>query len=62
MSLTATISIMAGASLAAMAANKIAVESGYANIAQYITLFASCSVGGMALSAGIELVKLIAGI
>lgn len=62
MGIAATISIMGGASLAAMAGEKIAIECGKANIAQYISLFASSTLAGMAISAAIGLVQLIATI
>lgn len=62
MTLAATISVMAGVSLASMAASKIATECGNANIAQYINLFASSSIGLTALTAGVTLVRVIAGI
>lgn len=60
--LGATISIMGGASLAAMAAEKIANECGKPNIAQYISLFVSSSLAVTALTAACTLINFIAGL
>lgn len=62
MGVATTISIMGGASIAAIAACKIAIESGNVNIAQYIDLFTSSTLATMALTAGLELVRFIAGL
>lgn len=62
MGVASTISIMGGASLAAIAAGKIAMECGQLSIAQYIDLFTSSTLATMALTAGIQLVRFISGL
>lgn len=62
MTITATIAMMGGASLACMAVEKIAYECNKQNIAGYASLFTSASLGVIALRAGLELVKFIATI
>lgn len=59
MGISATIAVMGGASLACMAAEKIAYECGKQNIANYISLFTSATLGLMALGAGAKLVEFI---
>lgn len=60
MSITGTIAIMGGASLACMVAEKIAIECGKVTHAQYISLFTSASLGSMAVTVVYKLIQFIA--
>lgn len=61
MGICAQIAVMGGASLAGMAAEKIANECGKQNIAQYISIFTSSSIAGIALKTAWDLVNYISG-
>lgn len=59
MGTTAIIATMGAASVACMAVEKIAYECGKQNIAQYVSLFTSATLGLTALTSAFKLIDFI---